>query len=334
MNDHSFAPLENRVHQCTVQLSVVSPVFNEEENLQALYGQLTQTLESLQGTYEMVFVDDGSTDGGGQLLDELACRDPRVKVVHLRRRSGQTPAIMACIDHATGERLVLIDADLQNDPADIPKLLGRLDEGYDVCSGWRRVRRDGTLMRVWPSRLANWLISRISGVRLNDYGCTLKAYRRSALEGVRLYGEMHRFLPIYASWSGAKVAEIEVSHRPRTAGKSKYGLGRTLKVVLDLMVVTFLANYFQNPIYLFGGLGLISLLAALLSFAGMVYYRFWVGKSIGETPFLLLTVMLLLSGVILILLGLLAELVVRTYYESQGKPPYQIRDRRNLENRR
>ncbi len=220
-----FIPLNENRSASEVQLSVVSPIFNEEPNLRPLCDQLRKVLDSLSSNYEIILVNDGSTDNGGPLLDELSEEDPRIKVVHLRRNSGQTAAIMAGIDHASGDWLVLIDADLQNDPADIPKLLAKLDDGYDVCSGWRRVRRDRQWGRVWASRCANWLISRISGIRLKDFGCTLKAYRRSALDGVRLYGEMHRFIPIYASWVGAKVAEVEVAHHPRTAGKSKYGLG-------------------------------------------------------------------------------------------------------------
>jgi hypothetical protein len=223
-----------------------------------------------------------------------------------------------------------MDGDLQNDPADIPRLLAKLEEGFDVCSGWRKERRD-SLRRRLPSRLANRLISWISGVRLNDYGCTLKAYRRSMLAGVRLYGEMHRFIPIYASWQGARVTELPVNHRARTRGKSKYGLERTFKVILDLLVVKFLSDYAQKPIYVFGGFGLLSILAAFLCFGGMIYYKFWGGKTFIETPLPQLVIMLFLIGAVSVLMGLQAEILMRTYYESQGKRIYQVRKRTNLD---
>jgi glycosyltransferase involved in cell wall biosynthesis len=239
------------------ELSFIIPCFNEVENLPRLLPELLRVIDENRLSAEIVIVDDGSKDGSFDVLREHAEHDPRLKVVRFRRNFGQTAAMVAGIDHAQGEILVLMDADLQNDPSDVPKLLEKIREGYDVVSGWRRDRKDKWLTRRVPSQIANWIISRISGVRLHDYGCTLKAYRRSALEGVNLYGEMHRFIPIYASWSGGKVTEMVVNHRPRVAGVSKYGLGRTFKVILDLVTVKFLGSYSTKPIYFFGGFGLI-----------------------------------------------------------------------------
>lgn len=305
-------------------LSIIVPVYNEEPNLRQFLASLLAVLENLRTDFEIVFVNDGSTDGSAGLLDELADQSPRIKVVHFRRNFGQTAAMMAGLDFSTGEVIVPIDADLQNDPADIPRLLERLDEGFDLVSGWRKDRKDAKLTRNFPSWLANKLISRISGVHLNDYGCTLKAYRRSIIDEVRLYGEMHRFLPIYASWAGARTTEIAVKHNPRSGGESKYGLERVIKVPLDLIVVKFLSEYAQKPIYVFGGFGLVSHLLALITFAVMVYYKFWGGKSFIATPLPLLAVLLVLMGFMSMLLGLVAELSVRTYHESQNKRTYSV----------
>ncbi len=303
------------------RLSILVPVYNEELNVGELHERLAAALGE---EAEFIFVDDGSTDGTYARLTELTARDPRVRVIRFRRNFGQTAALSAAIDHARGEIIVPIDGDLQNDPKDIPRLLAKLDEGYDVVSGWRVKRRD-PLSRRLPSQLANRLISWISGVRLHDYGCSLKACRRDVLEGVRLYGEMHRFVPIYASWQGARVTEIPVDHHPRRRGKSNYGLERTLKVVLDLIVVKFLASYATKPIYVFGGFGILSLVAAAVVFALMVYLKLAHIRDFVATPLPLVVVMLGLVGCLSVLLGLVAELTVRTYYESQGKRTYSIR---------
>lgn len=304
-----------------VAISVVVPVYNEELNVEEIYAR---TAAVLQGDdVEFLFVDDGSTDATFARLRVIASRDPRVRLLRFRRNYGQTAALSAGIDHSSGRIIVPMDGDLQNDPADIPRLLARLDEGYDVVSGWRRERKDPLTKRI-PSLIANWLISRISGVRLHDYGCSLKAYRRSVLEGVRLYGEMHRFVPIYARWQGARVAELPVTHHPRTRGKSNYGIERTLKVVLDLIVVKFLSSYVTKPIYVFGGFAVVAFLLATGSFGLMIYFKFWGGKTFIQTPLPLVVVMFLLVGCLSLLLGLVAELTVRTYYESQGKRTYAL----------
>jgi glycosyltransferase involved in cell wall biosynthesis len=305
----------------TASISVVVPVYNEEHNVDEVYQRLADVLDD---SAEIIFVDDGSADSTPIRLEAIATLDSRVRVLQFRRNFGQTAALSAGIDHATGRIIVPMDGDLQNDPRDIPRLLDKLNEGYDVVSGWRVSRKDA-FHRRFPSQLANRLISWISGVRLHDYGCSLKAYRRSVLEDVRLYGEMHRFVPIYASWHGARVAEIPVDHHPRTRGKSNYGIGRTVKVLLDLVVVKFLSSYSTKPIYVFGGFGILSFLAAAFAFAWMVYFKVLGQKSFIETPLPLVVVMLCLVGCLSVLLGLVAELTVRTYYESQGKRTYAIR---------
>jgi glycosyltransferase involved in cell wall biosynthesis len=312
-------------------LSVVVPLYNEADNILPLYEKATGIAPSLGCDLEMILVNDGSTDGSRAILDTLASRDERVKVIHFRRNFGQTTAIMAGIDYSSGEVLIPMDGDLQNDPQDIPKLLAKLQEGYQVCSGWREDRKDHALKRNLPSRIANWLISTISGVRLHDYGCSLKAYRREVIKGVKLYGEMHRFIPIYAAWQGARVTEIPVAHHPRIHGKSKYGLERTFKVILDLIVVKFLAQYAQKPIYVFGAFGLLSLFVAFVAATTAVYYKIFGEKSFIETPLPLIFVMASITGIMCILMGLLAEIIMRTYYESQGKSVYLIDECRNLE---
>jgi glycosyltransferase involved in cell wall biosynthesis len=281
--------------------------------------------------YEMVIVNDGSTDGTGERLDEIAESDPLCKVIHLRRNSGQTAAMMAGIDHACGEVIVTMDADMQNDPLDIPMLIDKLEEGYDVCSGWRKSRKDNLLTRTIPSRVANVLIKYITKVKLHDYGCTLKAYRKDILTGVRLYGEMHRFIPIYAKWNGAKVIEVPVVHHPRRYGKSKYGLRRTVKVLLDLMVIQFMQAYFQKPIYVFGTFGFLSFILAGGTFLGMLYYKYFGDKTFIETPLPLLTVLFFLIGILSIFMGFLAQINMMTYYECQNRKPYMIAYSRNLE---
>jgi glycosyltransferase involved in cell wall biosynthesis len=306
------------------ELSVVIPVFNEAAAVDGVFDELTAVLNDLGKTYEIIFVDDGSTDGTSDRLEKIAGQSVNMEAVHLRRNFGQTAALMAGFDVSTGAIIITLDGDGQNDPADIPGLLAKLDQGFDVVSGWRKKRRDGFL-RSFLSRVANRLISRISGVQLRDYGCTLKAYRRSVLEDVRLYGEMHRFIPIYTSWQGARVTEIPVNHRRREAGQSKYGLGRTWKVVLDLMLVMFLERAATQPMHLFGGVGLLALLAATLIATYTVWIKIANGVSFVSTPLPLLVVLLTVLGIMSLLIGLVAEMILRTYYESQDKKPYAIK---------
>ncbi len=309
-------------------VSVVIPLYNEEENVAPLLAELFLALERLGRRYEVICVDDGSRDGTFPALQAEVVARPFLRVLRFRRNYGQTAAMSAGIEAARGAVIVPMDGDLQNDPADIAKLLTRLDgeggEVVDVVSGWRKHRMDKEFGRKLPSRIANRLISAISGVELHDYGCSLKAYRREVLAGVRLYGEMHRFIPVYASWQGARVAEQVVNHRARRAGVSKYGLARTGKVLLDLLVVKFLANFTGKPIYLFGGAGLVSLALSFLSFAWAAWLKLAGEKDLVETPLPLLGVAFALAGLICVLMGLLAELNVRTYYESQGKRPYLV----------
>lgn len=307
-----------------IDLSVLVPVFNERENVPILHQQIVAALAQEQRSWELILVNDGSTDGSTAGLDAVADADSRVTVVHLRRNYGQTAALMAGLDHARGQIIVPMDADLQNDPKDIPRLLEKLDQGFDVVSGWRKVRHDHAIRRNLTSRLANRLISSVSGVHLHDYGCSLKAYRREALAGVKLYGEMHRFVPIYASWNGARVTEIPVTHHPRLHGESKYGLERVIKVILDLMVVKFLVRYASKPIYLFGGFGVICLLSAVAAAVWAFSLKLFAATSLIQTPLPLLSIFLAVTGVISILMGLLAEMLNRTYHESQAKPVYQI----------
>ena len=307
-----------------VRVSIVAPVYNERENIEPLHRGLREALDGL--SYELVFVDDGSTDGSLEELNKIAAQDTdHVKVIELRRNFGQTAAIAAGIDHSLGDVIVLIDADLQNDPADIPMMLEKIEEGFDVVSGWRVKRQDSFLTRTLPSRIANWLISKVTGVTLHDYGCTLKAYRRDVLEGFHLYGEMHRFIPAYAGGVGAKIVEVPVQHHPRRFGKAKYGLGRTLKVILDLFTVKYLVSYALNPIYLFGGTGLALILISFLVLGYLIFRRLLLDEHMIRSPLLLMSVMLFILGFQSILMGLIAEQLVRTYHESQAKPTYTVR---------
>jgi glycosyltransferase involved in cell wall biosynthesis len=306
-------------------------VYNEAENLPLLYDRLRSTLDSIASPWEILLVNDGSRDRSGDVLDELAAKDPRVKVIHFRKNFGQTAAMMAGVDHARGDVIIPMDADLQNDPADIPRLLEKLNQGYDVVSGWRKDRKDHAIKRNLLSRLANKLISVISGVHLHDYGCSLKAYRRSVIKGVKLYGEMHRFIPIYASWSGARITELPVAHHPRKFGTSKYGIDRVVKVLLDLIVVKFLARYSQKPMYVFGSVGIVSLAVSFLSGIWAIYLKIFEDTPFVATPLPLLVVMAFLTAAMCVLMGLLAELIMRTYFESQGKSTYLIGETRNLE---
>jgi glycosyltransferase involved in cell wall biosynthesis len=314
-----------------VQISVLIPVFNEVENVAPLAAALLPALERLERSFEVVFINDGSIDGTERALKDIARTDPRVRVINFRRNVGQTAAMMAGIDHARGAVIVPMDGDLQNDPEDIGPLVAKLDEGYDVVSGWRRDRQDAFAHRTLPSRIANKLISAISGVHLNDYGCTLKAYRREMLQGFRLYGEMHRFVPIYARWQGARLTEMPVRHHPRRFGRSKYGLERIVKVLLDLLLVKFLTRYETKPIYVFGLVGLAFMGLAGLSGLYAVYLKLVHGVSFILTPLPLLVTLGFITGVMCILMGLLAELLVRIYFESQGKSHYTIKSMLNFD---
>ncbi len=316
-------------------ISVFLPVFNEEPNLLPLHAKLDEALKELGRSAEIVYVDDGSSDGSLKILREIAATDDRVRVVALRRNYGQTAAMSAGIDAASGDVLIPMDADLQNDPADIVRLLEKLDEGYDVVSGWRKNRKDKMVTRKIPSMLANRLISWIGGVPLHDYGCSLKAYRRESLQDVRLYGEMHRFIPIYASWAGARVTEIPVEHHARTMGKSKYGLSRTIKVVFDLITIKFMASYQTKPLYLFGWAGLLTFAVSFFSafFAFLMKYAAWPHHAdFVQTPLPIIALVTLVLGVQFFLMGLLAEMLVRTYHESQAKPIYAVRERLGFKN--
>ena len=311
-------------------LSIVIPVHNEQDNVFPLHQRVSAAMRNIGTDYEVIVVNDGSTDLTEAKLKDVAARDPRFKIVNFRRNFGQTAAMMAGIDFASGSIIIGLDGDLQNDPADIPRLLDKLAEGYDVVSGWRRNRIGGMLTRKLPSLIANWLISRMSGVHLHDYGCTLKAYKKDVVKDVKLYGEMHRFIPIYASWQGGKVAEIPVNDLPRTHGRSKNGLERVVKVILDLMVVKFLASYADKPIYVFGGFGLASIALSFAAGVLALYLKFVEHTSFISTPLPLLVVLAFITGVMSILMGLIAEIIMRTYYESQGKQVYLVRDTINL----
>ncbi len=312
-------------------ISVIIPVFNEEASLPLLVPKIVSALEPLGSPFEIVAVNDGSSDHSTSVLAELAAHEPRLKVINLARNFGQTAAMMAGFDHSQGSIIVPIDADLQNDPNDIPRLLAKLDEGFDVVSGWRRFRKDAVIRRNFLSRCANWLISRLSGVRLHDYGCSLKAYRRSVIGRVKLYGEMHRFIPIYASWYGARIAEIEVTHHPRQFGRSNYGMIRILKVTLDLTVVCFLDRWIGKPIYIFGGFGLLWLFVSFATLLDVLYLKIFENVSMILTPLPLLVAMAFMMGVMSILIGLLAEIAVRVYFESQSKTIYFVRGTVNLD---
>ncbi|MGH3133080.1 MAG: glycosyltransferase family 2 protein [Gaiellaceae bacterium] len=314
----------------SVELSVVVPVHDEEENVGPLYDALRRSLDAVGRTYEVVVVDDGSRDDTYISLARLASEDRRLKLVKLRRNYGQTAAMAAGFDHARGEIIVPMDGDMQNDPADIGALLEKIDEGYDVVSGWRRERRDGFTRRL-PSRIANWLIGRVTGVRLHDYGCTLKAYRSEIVRETRLYGEMHRFLPALAYQAGARIAEIPVNHRPRAAGTSNYGLSRTFKVLLDLLTVKFLSVWSTKPSYVFGGSGAVLCVLGTAFVTWTAYEKIVNGVYVYRQPSLIVGVFLFTIGFNLILLGLLAELIVRTHHESQAKPVYLVRELRNFE---
>ena len=307
-----------------MEISVAIPLHNEQENIELLYNDLIAALEPIGSDFEIIFVNDGSDDESAKIIDSLAERDLRVRAVHLLRNYGQSSATTAAFDHVSGDIIIVMDGDNQNDPADIPLLLNKIDEGFTVVSGWRKDRKDALVSKIIPSKIANWLISKITGVKLHDYGCSLKAYRKDVLKDVRLYGEMHRFIPVFTAWKGAKVIEIAVSHRPRRFGTSHYGLSRIISVLLDLVLVRFFDKHLQHPIHLFGGFGIINIILACISFVVMLYYKFWGGKTFIETPLPTLVILFFLIGAVSVMIGILAEIVMRTYYESQEKKPYLI----------
>lgn len=312
------------------ELSVVIPIYNEEENIKLLYGKILDSMAKLNQTWELLLIDDGSKDGTFEELQKIAAADERVKVIRFVRNFGQTAALAAGIEHANGNIIIPMDADLQNDPADINRLLAKLDEGFDCVSGWRKERKDELFLRLIPSWIANKLISVISGVPLHDYGCSLKAYRREVIKGVRLYGEMHRFVPIYATWMGARVAEIPVNHYARQFGQSKYGISRTFKVILDLITLKFMASCFTKPIYLFGTAGIWSFAVSLVTFIWMCVLKFVYETSFIETPLPVLVAMFFMVGIQFILMGLLAEILIRTYHEAQDKRVYIVKNALNV----
>ena len=305
-------------------VSIVIPVFNEEENVLLLAEEIRRALDPRGIAYEVVAVDDGSTDDTWARLERVRAQDPRWILVGLRRNFGQTAAMSAGFDHARGDVIVTLDGDLQNDPADIPGLL-ELAKDHDVVSGWRKNRKDPFLRRRLPSMLANWLISRVTGVRLHDYGCTLKAYRREVVEHLRLYGEMHRFIPAIASWMGISLAEVETHHRPRRFDRSKYGITRTARVILDLITVKFLLSFATKPIQVFGLLGACAAAVGLAIGAYLTVLKLAFGAQIGGRPLLFLAILLILVGVQLIVMGLLGEMLVRVYHESQRRPIYMVK---------
>ena len=311
-------------------ISVVIPIFNEEENINKLSQSIKKALSNID--YEVLFVNDGSTDNSENEIERLSSTDPKIKLINLRRNYGQTAAMQAGFDQSKGTIVIPMDGDLQNDPKDIPKLIEKINEGYDVVSGWRKIRSDKKLTRILPSKIANMIISRISGIHLHDYGCTLKAYRKEILEDIKLYGEMHRFIPIYASWEGAKVTEIPVNHHPRIAGKTKYGLSRIPRVILDLLVIRFFDKSLDRPIHLFGQFGLLMFLIAFLLFFMALFLKIFMNISFILTPLPLLVVFFSMSGLLCIFLGLVAEIQSRIYFESKNRPPYLIKKNANKYN--
>jgi len=309
-----------------LDISVVVPIYNEVESLPHLVGKISSTLIAAGLTYEMILVDDGSKDGSSQLLREQAILRNDLRAVLLRRNYGQTPAMAAGFNYAKGGVIVTLDGDLQNDPADIPILMAKLEEGYDLVSGWRRKRQDGALNRLLPSKIANWLIGKVTGVKLHDYGCSLKAYRSELVKDMNLYGELHRFLPALAYIEGARITEIPVRHHARRFGKSKYGIWRTFRVLMDLLTIFFMKKFLTRPMHVFGLLGLVSMFVGVVLGGYLTFVKLGLGETIGNRPLLVLAVVLLLAGVQLFSFGLLAELLMRTYHESQGRPIYRVRE--------
>ncbi len=311
-------------------LSVVIPAYNEEDNIPILYEKLKGVLERLGREYEVIFVDDGSVDRTWEVLKEIAEKDQRVKLIRFRKNYGQTAAMYAGFQYASGEVVITLDADLQNDPEDIPNLLQKLEEGYDIVSGWRKDRKDPFLSRKVPSMIANWIISKVTGVELHDYGCTLKAYRAGIIKKLELYGDMHRFLPALTKRLGAKITEIPVKHHPRVYGKSKYGIGRTVRVILDIFLVKFLNEYINKPMYIFGTFGFILLSLGLVALFYLVFLKLFLDQDIGRRPLLILSVLFILAGIQFISTGILAELLVRIYYRTKEDKPFVVEEKVNL----
>ncbi len=307
-------------------VSVVVPIYNEVESLPHLLEAIATSLNGTGLNYELICVDDGSKDGSAELLKQQALANPQLRAVLLRRNYGQTPAMAAGFNYARGRAIVTLDGDLQNDPVDIPMLLAKLDEGYDLVSGWRKKRQDAALTRLLPSKIANWLIGGLTGVKLHDYGCSLKAYRSELVADMNLYGELHRFLPALAFIEGARITELPVRHHARRHGKSKYGLGRTFRVLMDLFTVYFMKKFLTRPMHVFGLLGISSTALGILLGLYLTFLKLGLGQSIGDRPLLILAVVLLLTGIQLFCFGLLGELLMRTYHESQGRPIYRVRE--------
>jgi glycosyltransferase involved in cell wall biosynthesis len=308
-----------------LKISIVLPVFNEEENLHDLNTEIAGVVENMDMDYEIIYIDDGSTDRSFEILNELRQQNANIKIIQFRRNFGQTAGLAAGFDHATGDVIITMDSDRQNDPNDIPMMLDKINQGYDLVSGWRFDRQDAWLSRKLPSKLANGLISTITGVKLHDYGCSLKAFRKEVIENIRLYGEMHRFIPAIASWMGVRIAEVKVNHRARVAGTSKYGISRTFRVILDLITVKFLLQYSARPIHFFGGIGMVSGVVGFLIAFVMAIQKFFFDVPMGDRPLLLLAVLLMFIGLQFITFGLLGELMTRTYHEAQNKPVYVVR---------
>lgn len=321
------SPIQNLTATLTrPEVSLVVPIYNEVESLPQLIKAIASVLTSTQLSYELICVDDGSTDGSAQLLKEHALTYPNLRAVLLRRNYGQTAAMAAGFDYARGHAIVTLDGDLQNDPIDIPILLAKLSEGYDLVSGWRQNRQDKALTRLLPSLIANWLIGQITGVKIHDYGCSLKAYRSELVADMNLYGELHRFLPALAFIEGARITELPVRHHARRHGYSKYGLGRTFRVLMDLLTVLFMRKFLTRPMHVFGLLGIISFALGVGLGLYLTILKLGFGESIGDRPLLILAVVLILTGVQLLSFGLLGELLMRTYHESQGRPIYRVRE--------
>jgi glycosyltransferase involved in cell wall biosynthesis len=319
-------PAAEQAENQEVDCSVIVPVYNEESNVAPLYSLLKSALQKIDRSCEVIFIDDGSKDRTFQVLQELNDSDPLCKVIRFRRNFGQTAALAAGFAHARGETIVTLDGDLQNDPNDIPMMLAKMEEGYDVVSGWRIRRKDKFLTRRFPSMCANWLISKMTGVQLHDYGCTLKAYRREVAQNIGLYGEMHRFIPAMASWMGIKVAEVPVNHHPRQHGRSKYGLSRTLRVLLDLITVKFLLSYATKPLQMFGTVGFLSALSGFILALYLSITKLFFGQPLSDRPLLFLAILLILVGMQFVTMGLLGEMMVRIYHEGSNKPTYVIKD--------
>ncbi len=313
-----------------MKISIVLPIYNEQENIPILYKEIKDVFSKIGNDYEIICVDDKSKDGSLKALKEIAEKDSKVKIIGFKFNAGQTAAMSAGIKFATGEVIIPMDSDLQNDPADIPNFLKKIEEGYDVVSGWRKNRKDFLINRKIPSKIANYIIGIITGVRIHDYGCSMKAYKRELIQGVSLYGEMHRFIPAYASWHGAKITEIVVNHRARVNGVTKYGISRTFKVILDLIVVKFLSKYMNKPMHFFGGIGFVALFIGILFGLGAIILKVMDLRSFVATPLPVFSALFIIVGVQMVAMGVVAEMITRTYYESNGKEPFLIKEKVNL----